>query len=148
MNFSNKIFTKYENKHDFFLARLRREQSLWFHKEYLGNMNNIRGFTKTGLFFSTKKMRILSTKKVRILRFEKMRNPKTEKKGLIATAQIGRPNNINQLQPRRSLDVDNRHLSVHISTSHWGKHFEISAKITIFECCFFLNILCFFCKCH
>ena len=47
----------------FFRARLRREQSLWFHKEYLGNMSNFRGFTKTGLFFLQKKMRILSTKK-------------------------------------------------------------------------------------
>ena len=39
----------------FFLARLRREQSLWFHNKYLGNMRNFRWFTKTGLFFFYKK---------------------------------------------------------------------------------------------
>ena len=78
MSFYNKIFPNYENNHHFFLARLRRDQFLWFRKEYSENMNILRDLRKLDFFFLQNKWGFCLQKKWGFWEFKKwgIRKPK------------------------------------------------------------------------
>ena len=61
--FTQQNIHKIQKQTSFFLARLRRDQSLWFRKEYSENMRILQGFTKTELFFLQNKWGIWEFKK-------------------------------------------------------------------------------------